>query len=114
MKKLMFVAALVVAGMVSAGNITSSQEKVEVAENQKSNALNILKIGMKNTSQSAYNGNHNWIAIDSGCGQQYFLDLNHYTDDLAGILAFQKDIAYFSEQKCRGAQTSVNYQIYSL
>jgi hypothetical protein len=58
-------------------------------------------------------GDHAWVAIDSGCGQQYFLDLNHYPDTLSGLIKFQNDIAYFSEQKCRGAMAcnsdSVNF-----
>ncbi|WP_124640992.1 hypothetical protein [Amniculibacterium aquaticum] len=100
MRKLFLVAALGVAGLMSAKEqivknicMISSESVIE------SESMNTLLVE-----------GHTWIAIDSGCGQQYFLDLNHYSDDVAGLKAFQDDIAFFSEQKCRGAQAAANQQ----
>ncbi|MBS1571550.1 MAG: hypothetical protein JST62_04015 [Bacteroidetes bacterium] len=100
MRKLFLVATIGVAGLMSAKEQSVKNICIISSENGKELVImNTLLVD-----------NHTWIAIDSGCGQQYFLDLNHYTDDLAGLKAFQNDIAFFSEQKCRGAQATANQQ----
>lgn len=99
-------AAFGVAGLVSAGEIGTQTQSKKISNIYDVKTFKALKNEMKIENQLRFKRQHNWIAIDSGCGQQYFLDLNHYSDDLAGLIAFQNDIAFFSEQKCRGASAS--------
>lgn len=78
MKKLLFVAALGVAGLMSAGvsKTACDTKAVKLLQN--------------------YEDDYDWITISSPCGAVYFLDGNDYCtmDDL------MDDVNYFDGQKC--------------
>ena len=87
MKKLFFVAALGVAGLMSANVVNKQELKAEDVKNQEQ---------LFKSKTVAYS----WVAIISPCGKVYYLAYESYAncsmDDLYG------DIAYFNAQQCGG------------
>jgi len=111
MKKILFIAALGVAGFMSAeskpfhGFELGSLKNINLKDNKnKTENVKQEKIVIDNpkeliTSMMFF---YTWERVHSPCGQIYFLDLDQYTDDYNGLIAFNNDVAYFNAQKCNG------------
>ncbi len=89
MKKLLLVATLGVAGLVSANNPNS--EKKNSTEEEKTTTVEVTKENSSKASRI-----YDWYPVTTDCGQTYYLDLNMY-DSLG---AFLNDVDHFNEIKC--------------
>ena len=89
MKKLLFIAALGVAGLVSAKNV--EEIKTEKAK-EKAPVEKTISVEKKSTAKKPYN----WVTIVSPCGAVFYLDMNDY----ATTDAFWADAHHFSDVKC--------------
>ncbi|MBB6330367.1 hypothetical protein HNP24_001317 [Chryseobacterium sediminis] len=86
MKKIIFIAALGTAGLMSAKSITT-KKVIKKAETTEKKGLNRSK-----TKAVLYN----WIQVTSPCGAVYYLEASDY--DSVGD--FTDDVIYFNAQKC--------------
>ncbi|SFI16597.1 hypothetical protein [Halpernia frigidisoli] len=93
MKKVLLLAAFGVAGLMSANQVSQTFAKSHLTAEQN---LNFIKSANNKFAPPA----HQFVPIQSPCGQVYYLDLNQYSDDAAGLIQFGNDINYFNEQKC--------------
>lgn len=100
MKKLLFVAALGVAGLASAKEVknesTAAKKEVEketVSEKKLSqNSKEQAKILLKEIA---------WVGVSTWCGKVFYLNANDYSS-----MAELNDAAtYFTNQQCAGAST---------
>ena len=86
MKKLFFIAALGVAGMMSASicnNVNVDLEKT-VETTVKADLILVTP------------PDHVWVAVPTWCGKIFYLDLNHYSSEEQLISA----AAHFTEAQC--------------
>lgn len=89
MKKIFFIAALSVAGLISAkGNADKKTIKKSINTEKKA----ISKKNSKKTKAAAYN----WIKVTSPCGAVYYLEASDYSS----LDSFVSDVVYFNLQKC--------------
>jgi hypothetical protein len=90
MKKLLTMAAIVAAAMVSAKNGGGNQIK-------KIKNIDILKNKMM--TNVLLSNNPIWITVYSPCGKIYFLDANDYTNNNDKLM---EDVKQFNAAKCNG------------
>lgn len=89
MKKLIVLAALGVAGFMSAkGNVS----EVTKSKGKQNVVVNVTKESVKTKAAFIYR----WIGIESPCGAVYFLN----ADDYSSWSEFMDDVTYFNGQKC--------------
>jgi len=89
MKKIFFIAALSVAGLISAkGN--ADKKIIKKSVNTEKKAVN--KKASKRTKVVVYN----WIRVISPCGAVYYLEASDYNS----VESFTDDVIYFNAQKC--------------
>ncbi|WP_431611744.1 hypothetical protein [Chryseobacterium sp. 'Rf worker isolate 10'] len=96
MKKMFFIAALAVAGMVSAN--TTEIKKDGNAENAKEKTILVESKNQKGVAQTlkVTFKPYNWVTIVTPCGEVFYLDYNDYsTTD-----AFWDDVHHFAAIKC--------------
>lgn len=89
MKKLLLIAAIGAAGLMSAKSITEKKviKKVETTEK---------KVRSKVSNKAKKAVFYNWIQVTSPCGAVYYLEASDY----GSIEAFADDVVYFNAQKC--------------
>ncbi len=98
MKKMFFMAALAVAGLVSA-NTTEGIKRGSDAENVKGNTVLVESKIQNSTVQTlkvAFKPQYNWVTIVTPCGAVFYLDYNDYSNDDA----FWEDAHHFAAIKC--------------
>lgn len=94
MKKVFFIAAFGVAGLMSAKGITDKKVIKKIVTTEKKN---VNKKVSKKTKAAFYN----WIGVSTWCGKVFYLDMNDYSN------AEELDAAatQFTNQQCATATT---------
>lgn len=87
MKKLLFVAALGVAGLMSAK---------DVKEGADINTNIVSKSSLDKNVEISKVFRYHWVSVVTGCGAVFYLDYNMYDS----YEAFQEDARYFTDIKC--------------
>ena len=94
MKKIFFIAALGVAGLVSAKGVADKKvgKKAETIEKKAVNN----KVSIK--AKAAF---YNWVGVSTWCGKVFYLDASDYSsmDELSDAAT------QFTNQQCSGAST---------
>ncbi len=98
MKKMFFIAALAVAGLVSA-NTTGEIRKEANAENAKEKTVLVESKDQKGVAQAlkvTFKPQYDWVTIVTPCGAVFYLDYNDYST----TEAFWDDVHHFAAIKC--------------
>ncbi len=90
MKKLLLVAAIAVAGLVSAKNV-----KIEFETNSNSITKNYFNNGLMISKLLVYQ----WVPVSTGCGKVFYLDNSMYGDCYECL---QEDARKFTDAQCGG------------
>ena len=89
MKKLFFIAALGVAGMMSASETSNNICSSSSSDNAVAFSLNLNTVSLVPTERE-------WVTVTTGCGKVFFLDANMY-DSYEGL---QEDSRIFTDAQC--------------
>ncbi|EFK36865.1 Uncharacterised protein [Chryseobacterium gleum] len=94
MKKIFFIAALGVAGFMSAKGSADNKviRKAKTTDNKSVNS---------NTSNKAKAAFYNWIGVSTWCGKVFYLDASDYSS----FEELDAAATQFTNQQCAGAST---------
>ncbi|ADQ82556.1 hypothetical protein OKE80_07420 [Riemerella anatipestifer] len=100
MKKLFFVATLLVAGVMSAKVGTPNRKCIKDDARKSIEYLPIKKLGgvekVNIPSFITAGACSNWITVDASCGARYYLCSDHYEN----MEELMDDVDYFDDAKC--------------